>query len=222
MNTQRNLARIIGVLFLIPFFGYGVGNGLISSVLDSSNYLEMISPSKLQITIGGLLMLLNSISVVGIGVMIFPVIEEHNKRAAIGYLCTRIVEAVILTVGIICLLLAMTLGENHAKADTAALTMLFDLAKKANFWAYQIAMIALGLGSIWFCMVLWKSHLVPAPLALLGLAGYCLLVIGVVLEFFGFGVGIMLSVPGGLFEMGLAVWLLVKGFNMPNGKPQGY
>jgi hypothetical protein len=34
-------------------------------------------------------------------------------------------------------------------------------------------------------------------------------------EMFGFPVGTMLSLPGGLFELGLSLWLIIKGFNLP-------
>ena len=37
--------------------------------------------------------------------------------------------------------------------------------------------------------------------------------VGALLEILGFRVGLVLAIPGGLFEFFIAFWLLVKGFN---------
>jgi hypothetical protein len=33
---------------------------------------------------------------------------------------------------------------------------------------------------------------------------------------FGYTVGVLFSIPGGLFEVALSLWLIVKGFNVAN------
>jgi hypothetical protein len=223
--ANKTLARIIGVLFLVPFVTYGFGSGLINSVLEVPKFLAVLAPNNPQMIIGALLMLANSVTVVALGVLLFPVIEQHSKNAALGYLSARIAEAVLLAVGVAWLLLILALGNGSTQSvpptvhsetlviETLVTETVVLLAKKANYWLYQIAMIALGVGSIGFCWVLFRAKLVPSVLALLGLVGYCVLIAGAVLEFFGFSVGIMLSLPGGLFELGVGGWLMAKGFS---------
>jgi hypothetical protein len=46
--------------------------------------------------------------------------------------------------------------------------------------------------------------------------GYPILPAGTIAELFGIHIGLILTIPGGLFELALAFWLL-KGFN-----PQAY
>ena len=53
----------------------------------------------------------------------------------------------------------------------------------------------------------------------LGLAGYTLLALGAVAELLGFGLGLALSIPGGLFEVVLGVILLFRGFPEPPWAP---
>ncbi len=68
-----------------------------------------------------------------------------------------------------------------------------------------------GAGSIAFCHALMRSALLPRLLALGGMVGYAIFALGSVLELAGYGVGLVLSAPGGLFELVAGCYLLVKG-----------
>ena len=68
--------------------------------------------------------------------------------------------------------------------------------------------------------MLYRSKLIPRPLAVLGLIGYPVLLAGAVLAMFGVtdvtqGAGMLAMLPGGLFELILPIWLLAKGFSHP-------
>ena len=73
-------------------------------------------------------------------------------------------------------------------------------------------MATLGVGSILFCWVLLRSRLLPRFLAAWGVAGYAIFALGSVLDLFGYGVGLVMSIPGGLFEVAAGCYLLGKGF----------
>ena len=69
-------------------------------------------------------------------------------------------------------------------------------------WVY----VPTGVGGIILTYLLFVSRLVPRPIALLGLVGYVVLTIGVPLDLLGLldmseGAGLLLVVPGGLFEL---------------------
>ena len=55
-------------------------------------------------------------------------------------------------------------------------------------------------------------------LAIYGLAGYAIFLVGAILEILGHNVGVALSIPGGLFEIAFGVLLIAKGF--PVGQSQ--
>ncbi|WP_109509275.1 DUF4386 domain-containing protein [Nocardioides speluncae] len=147
---------------------------------------------------GAVLMLLNSLGVAAIGVLAWPVLRRTDPLAATGYLATRIVEATLLAVGTV-------LALAHAPAAAEHL--------------YWIAMVALGLGSLPFCQALRRARLVPAPLAVWGMAGYACLAAGGLLELLAIDVlgggGLLFSAPGGLFEVVFGILLLVRGFPEP-------
>lgn len=212
MDTHKTTARTTGLLFLLPLLTYGSGNAVIASLTGETGYLATLGEHRVSLTVGGLLLFLNSFFVTLIGVMLLPVLRRHHERIAIGYLVTRMAEALLLSGGLTALFLLVPVAGEYETSPAYAESMA-RLALQVNFITYQLAMLVLGLGSIRFCGLLFSSRLVPRWLALWGGAGYGLLAAGAVCELFGIPIGILLSVPGGLFEVGVGLWLLVRGFN---------
>ena len=205
MNISRLHSRSLGALFLLPFLAYGIGTALVTSVLKEP---ELLAGQRTLFVGGALLLLLNSLFVVGIGVLFFPILRERSPGIAVAYVCTRVMEALTLIVGVVFLLCILQLGES-APLERVTLSTLLS---KGNFWAYQLAMIILGVGSVAFCLSLYRSRLLPAWLPLVGAVGYGLLALGAVFELFGLPWGILFSGPGGLFELVLGGWLITRGF----------
>ena len=90
---------------------------------------------------------------------------------------------------------------------------------EGNDLAYQFAMLVLGVGSVPFCRALLRGRFVPGWLAVWGIVGYAVLAAGALLELVGLGVGLVLAIPGGLFEVTLGVTLLARGFSEPFATP---
>jgi hypothetical protein len=213
MGRRTTNSRLIGALFLLGFLSYGVGFALVTSVTGASGFLATISAHQnLQtiLTIGALLMLLNSVVDVGKGVLFFPILEQHGKRTALAYLAAMIIEVVLLAIGVLSLLLIVPLAQQGV--DSGLANALGSLALQSNTTAYQIAEMALGLGGIFLCSLLFRTQLIPRWLALWGVIGYAILAAGTLAEIFGIHIGLVLSIPGGLFEVALGFWLLIKGF----------
>lgn len=193
---------MIGALFLLAIACYATGSGMTeSAVVNGDDRHAMAS--------GALLMLLNSVCVSVIGVLMHPILHVESENVALGYVVVRCTEGVLLSVGIVCLLSqqALTEVENDAAADVIRAVL-----QTANFFAYQMAMCVLGLGSLPVCATFLRSRLLPAWLSLLGLVGYAIFLVGAIAEIFGSPVGVMLSAPAGLFEIALPLWLFTKGF----------
>ncbi len=222
-GSRMTYSRLIGALFLLGFLSYGVGFGLVTSVTGSHNFLTTISAHRTILTIGAFLMLLNSAVDVGKGVLFFPILEKYGKRTALAYLAAMIVEVVLLAVGVICLLMIVPVAQQGGYAGQAGAgwaQALGALALKSNTTAYQIAEMSLGFGCLFLCTLLFRTKLIPGSLAIWGLIGYVMLMAGAIAEIFGLHIGVALSVPGGLFEVALGIWLIVKGF-APEAYGQG-
>jgi hypothetical protein len=185
--SSRAIGRAMGALFLLAFVAYGAGSALVGP------------GSSAQVAAGALLMLVNSAVVVGIGVLAFPLLKPHSELTAHAYLVGRAVEAALLAVGVVFVLLPASTGAGTA----------------GNHYSYQVAMVSVGAVGVLFCRVLLRARLVHRAIAVWGVVGYAVFLLGAALEVLGYGVGVALSVPGGLFEIALGVLLIVKGFATP-------
>jgi hypothetical protein len=219
----RTTARVVGALFLAGIVVYLAGNGLVQSVLGAPDHLSAVPASSMLLAFGALLMLLPAAWDAAHGILMLPVLKQHSERVAFGYLGSRIVDAVFLAVGVLFLLLQIPLGREYLKAgiaDAPSFQALSTLSIQASQYAYQISQIAVGLAGVMLCYGFYRAKLVPRLVALWGLAGYALLFCGMVLEILGFHLSLILSVPGGLFELFIGVWLIAKGFTFPAFAPK--
>src|SRR3954462_2278591 len=190
-SSVRRTARIVGVLVLAGYL-YGVGSLVATGIVDSGERGD----STALFVAGIALMLLNSAVLIGIGVVLFPILRAHSKAIAVGYLGTRIFEGVVLALGVVSLVV-LTSSD----------------AIDANAAFYSVAEAGLGIGSLFFCALLFRTGLVPRWLAAWGLIGYACFAAGNLLELFGVaGAALVAAVLWGLFELTFAIWLIVRGF----------
>ncbi|PNH05382.1 hypothetical protein TSOC_008379 [Tetrabaena socialis] len=212
----RRTARWIGILFLVPFLAYGFGDARMGALRAEPDFLATLPARAPQLTIAALLLLTNSVVVVVLAVLLHPLLARWQPRVALAYTCTRLAEGLLLAGGTLALLLLLPIAQAHAKAagtpEAGLYPALAALAVKANFLAFQLAMLVLGLGSLPLCLLFLRSRLLPGWMALWGLGGYALLLAGSLVELFGLPWGVALAIPGGLWELTLGVWLIVRGF----------
>jgi hypothetical protein len=189
MNSHRKTAIIVGVLFLTSTVAFMLGSMSIQSYFIDKH------PNINQLIIGVLLEVYCGVAVAGIGVMMFPILKKFNERLALGYVIFRIIECAIIIVSGIYLISLLKLIQDY------------DL----------MIYLFTGIGGLIFSYLLYQSKLVPRLISVLGLIGYALLFTGTLLDMLGHvdldGAGMIVLLPGGLFEIILPIWLIVKGFN---------
>ncbi len=223
MNKYRTTARVVGIVYLAGFVVGIVGNIMIKSVLDAPNHLATISASAMTVAFGAILWLLAVVGDAGHGVLMFPVLKQHSERMAIGYLAFRIVDAIFIAVMVLFMLIQIPLGSEYLKAaasNASFLQALSAVSAQASQYAYQIGMSALGVSGLMLCYTLYRAKLVPAWLAIWGLVGYAIILVGMVSAVMGSGLGDLSSIPGGLWEVFMGVWLIAKGFSSSAFVPQ--
>jgi hypothetical protein len=189
MNSHRKTAIIVGVLFLTSTVAFMLGSIRIQSYFIDKH------PNINQLIIGVLLEVCCGVAVAGIGVMMFPILKKFNERLALGYVIFRIIECAIIIVSGIYLISLLKLIQDY------------DL----------MIYLFTGIGGLIFSYLLYRSKLVPRLISVLGLIGYASLLTGTLLDMLGHvdldGAGMIVLLPGGLFEIILPIWLIVKGFN---------
>jgi hypothetical protein len=208
-------SRIIGALFPLGFLAYGVGFGLIMSVVTKPAFLAHMADHQDVLTLGAFLMLLNTAVEIGKGVLMFPILENHGKRTALVYLASMVLEVALMAVGILLLLVLIPLG--HSAGDVPWARTLGNVLIHGNEMAYQVAMMTVAVANVFVWLLTFRVRLLPRPLSIWGVAGYVVLTAGSIAEMFGIPVSLMASIPGGLFELALGIWLMIRGF-----KPAAY
>ena len=220
--TPRTAGRAVGGLFLSAFLLYGGGTFLVASTTGGASPLPENAASLGQLAAGATLLLLNSAAVVTIGALAYRVLWRKHRRTAVAYLATRTVEAALLALAPLGTLSLTLLTSGSAWSSDIAGSGLSGPARtlvENGESAYSIAMATWGVGSIFFCWAVLRSGLLPRFLAAWGMAGYAVFALGSVLELTGYGVGLAMSIPGGLFEIAVGCYLMAKGFRnvVPDG-----
>lgn len=223
MNTNKKSALIVGVLFILAAVTAIIGLILYDPILNGPDYLMKGSEHANQVILGALMELILVVSAVGTATTMFPILRKYNETIALWHVCFRFLEAVIITIGIISVLSLLTLSREFAAAaapDTASFQASGILLKAIHDWTFLLGpLFMLGINTMMYSYIFYKSKLVPRFIPILGMTGATLVFICALLVMFGviqqISVwGAILALPVAANEMILAVWLIFKGFNL--------
>lgn len=193
--ARRKIAVIVGFLFIVQMITFMIGSSWIKSFLDGGAGEDALIR-------GFILEMLSGVAIVAIGLLMYPLLKQVDKKLGILYPLFRIME--FLASAALGIYLVQQLKEfpDHL------------------LWVY----LPTALGGLILTYLLFISRLVPKWIAAIGFMGYVLLLLGVPLGLLDIidvnaGSGMIFLLPGGLFEfILLPFWLIVRGFNT-NGVP---
>ena len=214
-HPGRKTAIAIGVIYLAGMVVGVAGNVLIQSILGAPDPLATLSANRLLLAIGAMLWLVAVAGDAAHGILMFPVLKRFSERIAVGYFGARIMDAIFVGVMALFVLFQIPLGTEYLKAgssDTSYLQGLSSVFMQAQLYAYHFGMITVGLAGLMLCSLFYRTRLVPRFLGAWGLVGYAVILCGSVLEVLGFNLSLIHTIPGGLWELSIGVWLIVKGF----------
>lgn len=216
MNSDRRISLAAGVLFLITFITSIAALVLFQPVLDDPVGYIAGGGFDTRIFFGAFLELLLIIANIGTAVVLFPILKRQNEILALGYVTARIVECVFILVGVLAVLSVVTLRQETPGGDLGAIGYTLAAIKDWTFILGPGFVVGVGNGLL-LGYLMYRSGLVPRRLAVLGLIGGPLICISGILVMFGVfeqggtGQGIA-TIPEFIWELGLGVWLTVKGF----------
>ena len=222
MDTHRQTAIIVGVLFIFATVSAILGLLFYQPILTGPDYLMNGAGQKNQVILGALMELVLVCTAIGTAIGLFPVLRPYGEGIALGHLFFRFLEATVITVGIVAILTLLTLSQAFVAAaapDVSAYHAAGTLLSGVYKWTSMLGpLFFLGVNTFMYSFLLYKSKLVPRPLAALGLTGATLVFGYAMLVMFGVAVQgtaplVVLALPIAAYEMILAGWLIVKGFN---------
>ena len=221
MNTYKKTAISVGVLFIVATVTNMLGNLSIKPILDAPDYLIQISANENLMIIASLLVLISAFASASIAIWLYPILKKHHKALALGSVGFRLMEGMLIIIGVVALLSLLTLSQEYvtAGASNASLYQVSGtLLQTVKTWAGQLSVLAFTTGAMMYYYVFYQSKLVPRWLSGWGFLGAALSLASAVLAIFGLliplsPVFIVFNLIILVQEMVLAVWLIVKGFN---------
>ena len=221
MDSNRKIAVIAGALFII---GTIAGVLSVAPAIDTPDYLIQASANTNQVILGAVFQFVLAVVYIGIAITLYPILRKYNENLALGFLSFRIIAAVFIIIGVISLLLLLALSQEFMKGgttDPSYFHTIGSLLRSGRDLVNHVAMIlSLSVGGLMFYFILYQSKLVPGWLSIWGFAGTILAILASLLVMFHIidiitMVYLVLFLPIALQEMVLAIWLIVKGFNLP-------
>src|SRR5215216_2985996 len=215
-NFYRKTAITIGIIYLAGMVVGIPANILIQSIIGTANPLASIAANSTLLAIGALLWLLAVAGDAAHGILMFPILKRYSERIAFGYFGARIMDAVFVALMALFILFQIPLGSEYVRAgasDTSYLQALSAVFMQAQLYAYHFGMITVGLAGLMLCYAFYRARFVPRLLGAWGLVGYAIILGGSVLEVVGFNLNLIHTIPGGLWELFIGVWLIAKGFS---------
>jgi Domain of unknown function (DUF4386) len=217
---QRQRARIAGWLMALTFVtAIPAALILYEPILNETDYI-LGSGDDTRITIGALLEIFLMIGNVGTAVVMFPILRRYSETLSLSYVASRTIEATIIGVGVISLLSILTLRDDLAGsigADGASLEIVGQSLVAVHDWTFLLGPgFCVGVNGILLGWLMYRTGLMPPPLALFGVVGGPLLFASAIAVLFGAyeqdGAHALFSLPEFIFEAGFAIYLIVKGF----------
>jgi Domain of unknown function (DUF4386) len=217
--NPQTLARLTGVLFLITYItSIPALFVFYAPVLHDPGYITGPGPDT-SVLVGAFLEVLLIIANIGTAVALFPILKRQNEVLALGYVTARLVESGFIAVGILSLVTVVTLRRAAVGADAASLIVVGQALVAMHDWTFLLGpafVVGVGNGLI-LGYLMYRTGLVPRPLAVLGLiAGPLLCASGIAVLFGALPQGgveqSIASIPEFLWELSLGIYLTAKGF----------
>lgn len=229
MDTNRKIAIIVGTFYLIANIAGPIAFGFELPILEAPDYLVNVSANETSWLLGALFELIMAVAVAGIAFTVYPLLKKHHAGIAIGYVGARIIEIVIYVVGVINLLTLLTLSQEFVKAGAPNASYFLtssELLLAARDWGGHVILdiTVFPLAAFMFYYLLYRSRIIPRWLSGWGLIAAVLYWAAGLLVMFDLlvplsTIHIALQAPLGLQEMVLALWLIIKGFDLSAASP---
>jgi len=214
-------ARIAG--FMLLFY---IANGVAELVIfgrasggaeGAPAVLASLAEHAPLVRAAALLTFLTFLDAVVLAVALYVLTREVEPGLAMLALVCRVAEGVLAawaTVRTLGLLSVALSGASASGADLAAARALGGLLLREDGMGATVASACFAVGSTLYSYLLLRGRIVPVALARLGVLASLLLVAGLSLQLSGLAHAPFTTVqwiPIALFEVALALWLLVRG-----------
>ena len=212
MTQDRKNGIIIGILYIVAAVTSIIAVVFYQPVLSEQWYLSTANGFKTKVLTGVLNDVLLVVAAIGTAVMLFPYLRRWNEQIALGYLCFRFMEAVFIAIGLVSILglLQISLQYDEGSLADGNIQAAGLLLQSFHRWTFMLGPnLMLGLNTLMYSYLLFRTGLVPKKLALFGMVTAVMVFIAGILDMFGImepnsTVKALIALPVGVYEMSLA------------------
>jgi hypothetical protein len=221
MTPMRKIALAAGVLYLITFAASIPQLALFADLIDDPVGYISNPGSNTAVMLGSWLEIITALSGIGTAVVLYPVARRVSRTAAIGFVTSRVLEATMIFVGVVCVLSVVSLRGDLAAASGAqadALAVTGRALVQMRQWTFLVGPgLLAGVNGLFLGYVMYRSRLVPRIIPTVGLIGAPLILLSATGTIFGgwdqvSAAGALLALPIAAWEFSLGVWMTFKGF----------
>ena len=220
MDPMRKTALLAGVWFLITYLASIPPKIFLYTPLNADYIVG--AGDDTRVLWGAFLELILIIANVATAVVLFRVLKRQSEVLALAFVGARIMESVLIAVGILSVLSIVGLRHDFGGAsgvDATALETVGQALLVLHDWTFSLGpgfVVGVGNGII-LGYLMYRSGLVPRSMAVLGLiAGPLLCASGIAVLFDVIQPDsvplVLASVPEFFWELSLGIYLVVKGF----------
>ena len=221
MDPMRKVALAGGLLYLVTFAASIPQLALFADLVADPAGFVRTPGSNTAVLWGSWLEVITALAGVGTAVALYPVTRRVSRTAAIGFVTSRVVEAAMILVGVLCVLSVVALRSDLAAAVGAqadALGVVGQALVEVRQWSFLVGPgLIPGVNALFLGYVMYRSRLVPRIIPTVGLLGAPLIMMSATVTMLGGWdqvsiAGSLCALPIALWEFSLGVWLTVKGF----------
>jgi hypothetical protein len=220
-DPMRRIALAGGLLYLVTFAASIPQLALFADLVADPAGFVRTPGSSTAVLWGSWLEVITALSAVGTALALYPVTRRVSRTAALGFVTSRALEAALILVGVLCVLSVVTLRSDLAGAVGAqgdALGVVALALIEVRQWSFLVGPgLIPGINALFLGYVMYRSHLVPRIIPIVGLVGAPLIILSATVTMLGGWdqvsiAGGLCALPIALWELSLGVWLTVKGF----------
>ncbi len=219
MTTEKSVPRLLGAAFLIVALISLASGLLLTSVVGSGGISDILVGISNRLSLMRIFILgdlVTSLGIIVLAVLLYTVLNKQNKIIALVALGCWLTEAIALAISKIGASALIPLSLEFAKAGAPQHSYYQTLAG----FLYNGIVIQLGqtiellfycLGAMLWYSLFYRSRYIPRAISLFGLIAVSVALAGLVVEFLGHDVSILVFLPILPFELTIGTWLVLRG-----------
>lgn len=221
MLNHNQKAKLIGSFYILAAVSSIIAVILYGPIMTDEFYMVVQKGQEKSILWGVVMDLLLLVSAVGTTSFLTPYLKRVDPQLALAYFGGRFMEAVFIGIGLASVLVLISLSQAFAAGqitDSQTLIAQGYALQGMHRWIMVLGPnFMLGSNTFIYSLLFTKSKLIPQKLAYFGIITAVMVFIAGGLDMFGIiepwsTLKGLISLPVGVFEITLAIYLIVKGF----------